>query len=380
MKSIVYIYLILIFFVYIIFCSIVYMLMKDYSENRFNKKVEKLSQTFGKEILNHLNNLKDNISLSDNAVYSVKKKMNNKAYEKVFNDIIISFNKDPQNHVYVKKYMNKFDSYIQRLIKKYSKEGSIKNVYIVFLMGQYKIDNDYINKFLLNSLKTNSLYLRFNALNSISQIGNVKYFVEALSYMSQVGGYLNNKVLIDIMDEFGGDLKKLDDELFKHLEEFSYEIQCIIIDHFKNSNNVFVVQRLADILSYTDTDKEVKASIIKYFNIINYPPVKQVLISLLDSEQWECRALAAKTLSKYYSQDTVDKLLISITDINWYVRLNSAMSLLDFELGDKLINDVLEKNDKYSKEILFYAMFVKHKITYEEFIKETNRQVAVSIC
>jgi hypothetical protein len=244
-------------------------------------------------------------------------------------------------------------------------------------MGQYKVDNDYINKFLLDSLKTTSLYLRFNALNSISQIGNVQCFIEALRYISNTGGYLNDKILIDIMDEFGGDIEDLDYELFKNLDNFSNQIQCIIINHFKNANNVLAAPKLGDKLNFIGTDKEVKASIIKYFNFIDYPPAKPILINLLDSEQWEYRALAAKALSKYYSPDTIAKLLISITDSNWYVRLNSAMSLLDFQLGDKLIYYVSRKNDKYSRDILLYAMFVKNKITYEEFIEKSNEQKAV---
>lgn len=379
MKSIVYINFMLVFFVYIILNSILYMMIMDYFENKFSKKVAKLSEASGKEILEHLNKLKNNMYLTRTDIKKMKKKLKNRAYERVFNDTIISYNENSENHIYVKEYMGYFDRYIQRIIKKNSKEGRIKNVYTAFLVGQYKLDKEFINKFLLDSLKSDSLYLRFNALNSIGQIGNIQCFIKALTSISQLGGYLNAKILIDIMDQFNGDVEELDVELLENFEDFSIGIQCIIINHFSNVDNVSIAPILVNILSVNDTDKEVKANILKYFHAINYPKAKKILIKILDSEQWECRALAAKTLSKYYSEITVKQLLISITDPNWYVRLNSAMSLIDFDLGDKLMYSVLEKKDKYSTEILFYAMFVKNKITYQEYIEQTAGYEEVAV-
>lgn len=378
MQSIVNIYLTLVFFVYIIFCSSIYLTIQDYSEKKFNKKVLLLSETFGKEVLNQLNQMKNNIDLTEKEIKYINRKLKMKVYEKVFNDTLILFNDDPLNSIYVKKYMEKFDSYIRILIKKYSKENGMKKIYITFLMGQYKVDKDYINEFLYNAIKTNSLYMRFNAINSISQIGNVACFIEALSYVSEVGGYLNNKIFIDIMDQFGGNIKEFNDRLAEYLGDFSEDIQCMIIDHFKNCNYVAVAEKLAYMLNSNDTNIEVIARIVKYFSSIKYPPVKEILIKLLDSEQWEYRALVAKALSNYYGLDTLEKLLISIMDQNWYVRFNSAMTLLDFELGDNLLYFV--KYDKYATEILYYAMFVKNKVTYLEYLEETNKQVAVTTC
>jgi len=350
------------------------MIITDYREKRINKKVEKLSETFGKEILSQLNKLKNNIDLSRRDIYTVKKRLNNKEYEKVFNETIILFNQNSEDYIYVKQYMESFNGYIKRLVKKNKKEGSIKNVYTAFLMGQYKVDDEYINEFLIDSLKTSSLYLRFNAINSIGEIGNVEYFTKALLYISKTDGYLNEKLFIDIMNQFAGDMTELNNQLLKSFDEFSNQIKCIIIEHFQNVNYIFAVNKFTDKLNSFETDKEIVTSIIKYFNIINYPPVKPVLMSLLDAEEWEFRALAAKTLSKYYSKDIVEKLLISITDNNWFVRLNSAMTLLDYELGENLLYDVLAKKDKYSTDIMFYSMFVKKKITYEEYLEKSNRK------
>ncbi len=347
------------------------MILQDLREKRFNKKVGKLTETFSEEIYNQLLTISHNKRVSFYAINSVRQKLKFKAYQRVFNNTIILLNEEPQNHALVADYMTLFDDYIKKLIKGRN-EGSIKNVYTVFLLGQFKVDQDYINKYLMESLKTTSLHLRFNALNSIGQIGNVDCFIEALRYLTETQGYINEKVFIDILDHFGGNLEVLNIELLKCLDDLSIDIQCIIIEHWQNKKNNTVAEELFNKLQGSDVDKEIETSIIKYFNQINYPPAKEALIQRLDSPYWECRALVAKALSNYYSYDTIDKLLISIMDSNWYVRLNSAMTLLDFDLGNMLIYDVLHKKDKYSRDILFYAMFVKNKITYDEYMEKTN--------
>ena len=65
-------------------------------------------------------------------------------------------------------------------------------------------------------------------------------------------------------------------------------------------------------------------------------------------------------------------MLISITDYNWYVRYNSAISLLNFN-EDIIIDRVIKTNDKYSIDILLYAMFSQEKICYEDYLKETGK-------
>ena len=44
----------------------------------------------------------------------------------------------------------------------------------------------------------------------------------------------------------------------------------------------------------------------------------------------EYRAVSASTLSSYKDEESINALLVSITDKNWYVRYNSAISLLQF--------------------------------------------------
>ncbi|WP_289682132.1 HEAT repeat domain-containing protein [Romboutsia ilealis] len=126
------------------------------------------------------------------------------------------------------------------------------------------------------------------------------------------------------------------------------------------------------ILKDESLDKEVRISAIKYFSKIHYNHAKIEIKNLLNHKVWEYRAISASTLGKYKENDVIESLLDSITDYNWYVRYNSAISLLSFNESN-IIDRVIEKNDKYSIDILFYAMLNKGKISYEDYLEKTGK-------
>lgn len=369
---IVYIYVSLIFFVYIICCAIFYMSIEKQIERVREKKIYKIKNDFGFEISNHLNKLKTGQILTYSDIEYINKRLKKKYYMEVLNKIIVEFNMQDGNHIYTKVYMENFYKNIKREIKKENKKNMMKKIYFAFLLGEYGVDRRYINGYLIELLKTDSLYLRFNALSSISRIGNVDYFMKALKYMSSLDKYLNIKIFVDIIDKFNGDSEKLENALLKNLDEFNDTIQTIIITHFQNSNNEQVKEKLYLKLCTDDTNDEVRVSIIRYFYKVVYLKAENILLDLLQSSKWEFRAISAKTLSKYSSKETTKALLKSITDDNWYVRFNSALALLEFNMEDEIIDTVFDIRDKYAIDILFYALFTKNKISYDEYIAITE--------
>lgn len=372
MKSIAKIYIILSFFVYIISCSIVYMIVKDMLNIRFNKKVDKLEDTFGKEVLRQLNNVKLNKDISKIDIKYIKENLNKKTYIKVFNNHIFKFNENEENHKFTKIYISNFEDVILGYIKKCKRKDDTIRSYCAVLLGEYKLNNFEVNNFLFNCINTKSIYLRVSSLKAISKIGNLKNFIEALIYISDKDKYINNKILIDILGQFHGNKNLLNKQLMNKFCSFNENIQKTIVEHFKNNKIVLVKDNMLDILKGESTDKEVKISVIKYFSTVKYENAKNEVIKILKEYDWEYRAICAATLGNYKDKESIDALLISIGDKNWHVRYNSAISLLRFE-EDYIIDMVLKKNDKYSRDILFYVMFMKNKISYEECLERSRK-------
>ena len=192
-------------------------------------------------------------------------------------------------------------------------------------------ENNYeINLFLFNCLNTKSIYLRVETLKALPKIGNATNFLNALKLISSEKQYVNNKILIDTLDNFNGYIKILDENLLLKFYTFNKHIQKCIIEHLKNSNAKFAKYKIIDILKDENLDKEVRISAIKYFSKIHYNNAIIEIKKLLSHKEWEYRAISASTLGKYKEKDVIEELLYSITDYNWYVRYNSAISILNF--------------------------------------------------
>lgn len=371
MKAIANIYIMLSFFIYIISCSIIYMIVRGMINQHFNKKVEKTKKEIKGEILKQLNCIKSDEAISKMDIASIREKLKQKHYIRAFNAILKEFNKDKNNHKYIKIYMENFEDIITINVKKYRKKDNILKTYLATLLGEYRISNYEISEFLLECINTKSIYLRITALESIARIGNISTFKRAIEYISKENNYINNKVFTDILNQFGGDKYYLDKYLINNLKNFSENIQKVVIEHFKNNKTDFVKEDLLNYLN-DNMNKEVSISIIKYFSVIKYEKSKEKIIELLNNKDWEFRAVCATALKNYKCKESKNALTKSIKDKNWYVRYNSAITILEFS-DDDLINSILYENDKYAKDILFYAMFINDKISYDDYLEESGK-------
>ncbi|WP_289682133.1 hypothetical protein [Romboutsia ilealis] len=236
MQGVIRIYTILSFFIYIILCSVVYMLIKEVLEKKKEKKRKKLKDTFGVEVQRHIEMLKANKKLSKMDIDFIKSKINKKNYFAVFNDMVIQSNKYKENEIYIKKYISYFEEEILKIIKKYGKKDDIEKTFIVNLLGEYGLNNYEINQFLFNCLNTKSIYLRVETLKAFSRIGNITNLLKVLEFISNKEEYVHSKILIDVLDNFNGDFDTLDKNLLLKFDIFNDNIQKDIIEHFRNRN------------------------------------------------------------------------------------------------------------------------------------------------
>lgn len=371
MKNITNIYLVLSFFIYIIACAVIYMIVKAIISSRFNKKVNSIKPGFEAEILKQLNCIKTNKDISKIDMSYVREKLEHKQYIKVFNNTIEAFNKDESNQKYTKLYMENIEDIVNKQVKKHRKKDNTLKTYLAIILGEYRLNNYEISEFLISCINTKSIYLRVSALESIAKIGNINTLKSAIEYVSKEEKYINHKVFIDIINQFGGDKYILDKYLISDFKNFNESLQKVVVEHFKNNKTDFVKEELLNYLN-SNISKEINISIIRYFTIIKYEQCREKIIGILKNGDWECRTVCAKALKNYKCEESKKALLKSINDKNWYVRYNSAITILKFE-DKSLINYILENDDKYAKDILFYAMFMNNELSYEDYLEKLGK-------
>lgn len=375
MKSSVYIYITLAVCIYVIICSILYISISGFYQRRKHKKIYKSKKQFKDSIVKILNDIKKNVDIDDGVIFEIKKKLAFEDYEYVFNEAIIQFNEDIENIKYTKIFMEEFKDYIDKIIKKYKLYSKEKKIHIIVLLGNYGVYTHDICEFLIDKLKKNSLYMRFNVLSSLSLIGNVDFLIAALLELADVSESFNDKIFIDVINQFTGDKEKLEEEFIKKFEKFHYKIQISIIANATYNKSDKIIDQMFFLLLNDKTDMEMKLSIIKYFGAVKFIKVKDILINFMNSSLWEVRAVVARNLDIYIDCEGVEDVLIDkMCDENWYVRFNSAYSVVNHINYFEVMEKIKIQNDKYSRDIMFYVLLNKKIIDYEEYLELNPRQ------
>ena len=378
--SYLYVYIILFLYVYIIFCSIVYISSMKFIYKCREAKIIELKKTFGQDILILLYKIKSNDKelLLKEEVEMISKKLKYKIYSRVFSVMIIDFNNEAEeNIIYTKIFMLYFEDYILRLLKIYRRTDSVKKVNIIYMLGNFGVNKEYINIFLLNKLNNKSFYIKFNTLNAIALIGDIDTFIKAMKYISDNKVYINNKLFTDIIHQYTGDIKILNERLFKEFKEFNTIIKSMLVDHFRYRKYNEIADELIDILSVKNLgDKELKASIIRYLASIKHRRAEKILIEILNGRQWELRAISVKTLSNYKSVYVEAALIKVLDDKNWNVRYNSAVALIENNVSISKIRKVIGVDNQIANEIISYVavnkMLTNSKKIFSGLIKEVK--------
>ena len=277
--------------------------------------------------------------------------------------------------MYIEKYGRdeKIRSYVERvvsyrmLLNNNIVRDRYRRSYVLYLMAEFHMYSDEIRNFAVESLEDRSLYARNNALRIASNSRNEDFFSEALSVIDATSRYYNEKVIIDAIDNFTGNSEKLDNVLIKNISGYKSRLKCILVEHFTNSKNgeKEVKEVVASFLD--NEDKELVIAATKYFNEVYDRSARNCILRNIDSSSWEIRAVSARVLGKYGDNEVFEKLMGKISDSNWYVRFNGAFSLLDISNYEEVLEYVFDDDDRYAREIVIYAAFVKGYIDFERY-------------
>ena len=373
MNSYIYVYIVLLLYVYIIFCSIIYISSMEIIYKYHDKRIIKLKKTFGSTIMLLLCRVRNGEKISKEAIDDIMKKLKYRVYRRTFNSIIIDFNNENDENIkYTKIFMLYFEDYILILLNIYKRTEVVRKTNIIYMIGNFGVNKEYINLFLLKKLQSKSFYIRFNTLSSIALIGDTDTLVRAIIYMSENEIHLNNKLFTDIINQYTGDINIFNEQLLVNFKNLNSRIKCIIIDHFKYRKYRDIAEELLDLLSDKKSNKDLKASIARYFITINYKKAEKTLIALLTGRQWEVRAVCARTLGRYINEDVELALINALSDKNWNVRFNSAVSLLENSVSPTIIQKIIDKNDQNAKDIISYVLVHKKVVNYSSYLEKLN--------
>lgn len=243
----------------------------------------------------------------------------------------------------------------------YKKKGSMEKSFYAFIIGSYSLcteknEDPLVNDMLLFTLEP-SIYCRENALYALYNSGKTDLVVRVLILMNRHHILHSRKLITDGLLSFTGGKEALAEDLWKNWEFFSPHYQIAIIDYIRMVSPRFG-RRFLPILS-SETDREVKFAIIRYYRKYRYYDAEKMLRHYVNNwciDDWEFAAISASALENYPGEKTIRALLWGIKGDNWYVRNNSADTLLKVTSEERQQKILDEMTDSFGRDMLKYKM------------------------
>lgn len=277
----------------------------------------------------------------------------------------------------VKKWFSDNTALFVELGNVYKKKSSMEKSFYAFIIGSYSLcaekkEDLLINDMLLFTLEP-SIYCRENALYALYNSGKTDLVVRALILMNRHHILHSRKLITDGLLSFTGNKEALAEDLWRNWEFFTPHYQIAIVDYIRMVSPRFG-RRFLPILS-SETDREVKFAIIRYYRKYRYYDAEKMLRHYVNNwciDDWEFAAISASALENYPGEKTIRALLWGIKGDNWYVRNNSADTLLKITSGERQQKILNEMTDSFGRDMLKYKMDSLKKKT--EIAKEREKE------
>lgn len=255
------------------------------------------------------------------------------------------------------------------------KKEAVQQAHFAYIIYKYKIYEYYYCKaivlYMLELVQSQNLYCRENALKVLYAYGDVDYVEQALDYVEENKSFHHEKLLVDGLLTFAGDKYELMNRLIQGRKHRSLKMQRVVLNYVRYGSSSYR-ELFWNMLQDPKEDDECKYIAIRYFGKYHDEEAWPILLKYAqypDEQTWEYAAIAATSLGSYEDPLTVTTLKQCLYHKNWYIRYNAAMSLETFELSDTILQDVLNSNDRYAKEILEYLLKLRK---YHKEAKEVS--------
>jgi hypothetical protein len=294
-------------------------------------------------------------------------------FEQIKKDTGESIRYSPQKYALLfDKYRSTIAPHIVALNSCYrSKDIEIYSYYIYFLR-KYKLLHKSCSQEILSSFKdvleNGDVHACENVLLTIYDLGKPDLAIDMLKLFDKSDKYLNPKIITDGMLDYSGNAIKFQNMLITNFKEFSSSMQVNILNYIRFASGdycEFMLQLLLD----EQTDDEVKFACLRYFGKYKYAPAYPIIVEYANggiSDRKEFQIIAVAIIRNYPDAKTIDILKKQVYSLNWNIRYNAAESLDYLGVTYEDVMDILENNDRYTREMIQYRFDERYAKEKEE--------------
>lgn len=318
------------------------------------------SEKFEKIIYSEIEKMKGGENVSDKHKAFLCKRLDRTAGITAFDKALEQIYKNEPEAV--EKYLVDTFHVFEYLTHRYISKDTLKIAYFPYILHKYNIlkhyESERLTDALLNLLRSFNVYCRENTLKALYSMQNPDIVVTSLKIIDQNLSFHHPKLICDGLMFYTGDKEVLKEKLFEGFKAFSVQMRVNILNYFR-FGNVRCDDEMLALLKNEKNNDEIRYSAIRYFEKFPSEEAKPIIWNLaenLEGRTWEYQTIATSALKSYPGDVTFRILVKNLSNSNWHVRQNSAMSCekLGYTYQD-LIN-VFDGNDRYAREIMRYRL------------------------
>lgn len=253
----------------------------------------------------------------------------------------------------------------------YHGRDTIKRAYFPYIVGKYNIlkykEDCEILARMFELLRSDNLYCRENALGAIYETEKPAHVVRALKLIDENPCFHHPKLICDGLLRFSGDRDELGALLWANFEGFSTGMQ-LNISNFLRFADIRCDGRMFALLMDEKRDQELRFAAMRYFEKFPCPEAMvplQDFADNMDGRPWEYQSIATSALKSYPDARTAEILKKNLSNSNWYIRRNAAISCDALGFSYSELIQVFDGGDRYAREMLRYR-FDRRKAERED--------------
>lgn len=135
-------------------------------------------------------------------------------------------------------------------------------------------------------------------------------------------------------------------------------MQVTILDYFRFSGGEYQ-DFILSLLQNDCLNDEIHYASIRYLGKYPFFKAYETLCRLAQEgleQKWQYSAIASTALGSYPGDKTAEILKKNLYSRNWYIRLNSAVSLKNLGYTYSKLSDIIDGKDRYASEIIRYCL------------------------
>ena len=192
-------------------------------------------------------------------------------------------------------------------------------------------------------------------MQALYTTGDADCIMRAIKIIDKSDMFFHGKLFCDGLLNFAGSSRILGEKIIEAFPSFSVEMRVTLLDYLRFSSGEYREFALS-LLQNTESDDEIRYAAIRYLGKYRFNKAYELLCSLAAEkfgQKWQYSAIASTALSAYPGNGTVHILKKNLYSRNWYIRLNSAVSLKNLGITYPELTD---GNDRYASEITRYCL------------------------